>query len=313
MKRILFVFAFILIGAISQAQWLNSVITVQKYTTAFGFNRPIGTLVVCLDSSAVYELLATATETSKLSTTSNVKVADDTWASYISSKWSILGNRGTVDGTNFIGTVDNVPLRFRVNNVARFGILTSGQIYQTNLTDPTKILYATASGVIRDTIPIGAVGMTGATGVTGVTGVTGETGATGAVGATGATGATGFTGTATDITTVHISHLMITDSISIGSLVEYDTIISINDDNGFNLPSSRYGRVEIYAFNSGTIDEAIYMATFNSDGTTTLVSNTTDCSGSDTDDKLCFFDGGTYATIKNRLGGTRIIKVIAKY
>ena len=30
--------------------------------------------------------------------------------------WSLLGNAGTVDGTNFIGTTDNVPLNLRVNN-----------------------------------------------------------------------------------------------------------------------------------------------------------------------------------------------------
>jgi hypothetical protein len=30
--------------------------------------------------------------------------------------WSTTGNSGTVDGTNFIGTTDNIPLTFRVNN-----------------------------------------------------------------------------------------------------------------------------------------------------------------------------------------------------
>jgi hypothetical protein len=30
--------------------------------------------------------------------------------------WSLTGNAGTVDGTNFIGTTDNVPLNIRVNN-----------------------------------------------------------------------------------------------------------------------------------------------------------------------------------------------------
>jgi hypothetical protein len=30
--------------------------------------------------------------------------------------WNLSGNAGTVDGTNFIGTTDNVPLNFRVNN-----------------------------------------------------------------------------------------------------------------------------------------------------------------------------------------------------
>ena len=32
------------------------------------------------------------------------------------SGWSLVGNGGTVDGTNFIGTTDNVPLNLRVNN-----------------------------------------------------------------------------------------------------------------------------------------------------------------------------------------------------
>jgi trimeric autotransporter adhesin len=30
--------------------------------------------------------------------------------------WSLIGNAGTVDGTNFIGTTDNVPFNIRVNN-----------------------------------------------------------------------------------------------------------------------------------------------------------------------------------------------------
>ncbi len=30
--------------------------------------------------------------------------------------WGLTGNVGTVDGTNFIGTTDNIPLNFRVNN-----------------------------------------------------------------------------------------------------------------------------------------------------------------------------------------------------
>ena len=32
------------------------------------------------------------------------------------SGWSLTGNSGTVDGTNFIGTTDNAPLNIRVNN-----------------------------------------------------------------------------------------------------------------------------------------------------------------------------------------------------
>ncbi|WP_264538172.1 hypothetical protein [Flavobacterium sp. N1736] len=40
------------------------------------------------------------------------------WVALDSSglSWSLNGNSATIDGTNFLGTVDNVPLNFRVNN-----------------------------------------------------------------------------------------------------------------------------------------------------------------------------------------------------
>ncbi len=34
----------------------------------------------------------------------------------VPSAWTLSGNSGTVDGTNFIGTTDNIPLNIRVNN-----------------------------------------------------------------------------------------------------------------------------------------------------------------------------------------------------
>ena len=37
-------------------------------------------------------------------------------ATYGASGWSFFGNAGTIDGENFIGTIDDVPLNFRVNN-----------------------------------------------------------------------------------------------------------------------------------------------------------------------------------------------------
>ena len=43
--------------------------------------------------------------------------------------WSLLGNSGTVDGTNFIGTTDNVPLNFRVNNQKAGRITTSNTFF----------------------------------------------------------------------------------------------------------------------------------------------------------------------------------------
>ena len=33
-----------------------------------------------------------------------------------SNSWLLTGNAGTVDGTNFIGTTDNIPFNVRVNN-----------------------------------------------------------------------------------------------------------------------------------------------------------------------------------------------------
>ena len=38
------------------------------------------------------------------------------WRALSSSGWSLTGNAGTVDGTNFIGTTDNVPFTVKVNN-----------------------------------------------------------------------------------------------------------------------------------------------------------------------------------------------------
>ncbi len=72
--------------------------------------------------------------------------------------WSLLGNSGTVDGTNFIGTTDNVPLNFTVNNqkAGRIGANGSTFIgYQAgNVNTATKstgfgyqALYANTTGV----------------------------------------------------------------------------------------------------------------------------------------------------------------------
>ena len=51
-----------------------------------------------------------------LATTAFVQSAISSVASS-SGAWKLTGNSGTVDGTNFIGTTDNVPLSFRINNL----------------------------------------------------------------------------------------------------------------------------------------------------------------------------------------------------
>ena len=55
------------------------------------------------------------------STSEGYKFPDGTvqttaWSQIGNSGWSLTGNSGTVDGTNFIGTTDNVPFNIRVNN-----------------------------------------------------------------------------------------------------------------------------------------------------------------------------------------------------
>ncbi len=42
--------------------------------------------------------------------------------------WMLLGNAGTVNGTNFLGTTDNVELDFRTNNIIFVRLTTKGQL-----------------------------------------------------------------------------------------------------------------------------------------------------------------------------------------
>jgi trimeric autotransporter adhesin len=48
------------------------------------------------------------------------KFASVPYALVSGDSWSLLGNAGTTPGTNFIGTTDNQPLEFRVNNTCGF-------------------------------------------------------------------------------------------------------------------------------------------------------------------------------------------------
>ncbi len=60
------------------------------------------------------------------------------WVTFGSSggtNWTLLGNAGTVDGTNFIGTTDNVPFNIKVNN------LKAGRIENNSATANTFLGY----------------------------------------------------------------------------------------------------------------------------------------------------------------------------
>jgi hypothetical protein len=49
------------------------------------------------------------------------------------------------------------------------------------------------------------------------------------------------------------------------------------------------------------------------DGTVTKISGSTNTDAADTDAKLCVYDGGTGATVKNRLGATGEIRIVYYY
>ncbi len=46
----------------------------------------------------------------------------------ISAVWSLTGNAGTNSGTNFLGTTDNVSIRFKTNNIERMVIDSNGRV-----------------------------------------------------------------------------------------------------------------------------------------------------------------------------------------
>ncbi|MBW1655403.1 beta strand repeat-containing protein [Flavobacterium quisquiliarum] len=91
-------------------------------------------------SAATTDLIVVADNTGVLKT--------KTLASLNANNWNLLGNAGTDPLTNFLGTTDNVPLHFRINNT------NAGKI--TNDTFTTALGYntlsPTATGVYNTTI-----------------------------------------------------------------------------------------------------------------------------------------------------------------
>ena len=98
-------------------------------STANQFVNINGTLGILDASGAYYTKLKGGTQTADVTYTlpgaqggaSTVLTNDGTgvlsWATGGGSGWGLTGNTGTIDGTNFIGTTDNIPLTFKVNNI----------------------------------------------------------------------------------------------------------------------------------------------------------------------------------------------------
>ena len=90
----------------------GGVFTVQLGTTP---NPPINSATLTTDTVWLETTVASSTlpRVKLLSVPFALRSADGPF-------WSLLGNAGTTPGTNFIGTTDNQPLEFRVNNTRGF-------------------------------------------------------------------------------------------------------------------------------------------------------------------------------------------------
>ncbi|NGX84159.1 tail fiber domain-containing protein [Aequorivita sp. KMM 9714] len=63
-------------------------------------------------------------------------------SSDVSDDWKLIGNAGTVPGTNFIGTTDNQPLRVRTNDVERFEFTNNGRLRSFHNGGPGQPTYS---------------------------------------------------------------------------------------------------------------------------------------------------------------------------
>ncbi len=69
------------------------------------------------------------------------------WQSVSGSAWGLNGNAGTVDGTHFIGTTDDVPFNIRVNNTKAGKITSNGQtLFGFQAGNSNSSVYSTAIG-----------------------------------------------------------------------------------------------------------------------------------------------------------------------
>lgn len=68
-----------------------------------------------------------------------------------SAGWEILGNTGTVSGTNFLGTIDNQDLDIRTNNTVKLRVTTKGQLEIFDTPGPNNILIGEGAGESQTT------------------------------------------------------------------------------------------------------------------------------------------------------------------
>ena len=120
---------------------------VDAVNVGIGTTSPISKLDVAGDLRLA-QITAPSTTTDKLYNVGGSLFWNGTNISSGGSGWGLTGNSSTVDGTNFIGTTDNIPFTIRVNNQRAI------RISFTNATSAPNIL----AGYSGNTITNGVVG-----------------------------------------------------------------------------------------------------------------------------------------------------------
>jgi hypothetical protein len=102
------------------------------------------------------------------------------------------------------------------------------------------------------------------------------------------------------------------DTLKVGDLTMITYSDSLADDASLSLPGGVSGYGWVKADTIGEREAMFFL--FDADGTITkLTSSTTNTDSADTDDKLCVYDGGSYGIVKNRLAGTRKVRIHIEY
>jgi hypothetical protein len=104
----------------------------QLANTISNFNAAVDARIPAQSGTSGWALNAAYAFNSNFASTSgyandSAKLNGLTAAQITAGSWSLLGNANTVDGTNFIGTTDNIPLNFRAFNQKAGRIETTSQ------------------------------------------------------------------------------------------------------------------------------------------------------------------------------------------
>lgn len=125
----------------------NAMTVLKGGNVGIGTANPITKLDVAGDLRLA-QITAPATTTDKLYNVGGSLFWNGTNISSGGSGWGLTGNAGTVDGTNFIGTTDNIPFTIRVNNQRAMRISFTGATSAPNI----------LAGYSGNTISSGVVG-----------------------------------------------------------------------------------------------------------------------------------------------------------